>query len=62
MSDTRQDRFDEDSDWCQEHGHTGLLVGSVCEICDALAAEGTKESGKSQRNPPVEVDSRQPNR
>ena len=28
--------YDEDSRWCQEHGHTGLLVGSVCGICDRL--------------------------
>jgi hypothetical protein len=26
------------SRWCQDHGHTGLLVGSVCEICDSLVA------------------------
>src|SRR6266581_8912455 len=26
------------SRWCQEHGHTGLLVGSVCGICDHLVA------------------------
>jgi hypothetical protein len=30
--------YDEDSRWCQDHGHTGLLVGSVCGICDALVA------------------------
>lgn len=28
--------YDDDSRWCQEHGHTGLLVDSVCEICDRL--------------------------
>ncbi len=28
--------YNEDSRWCQEHGHTGLLVGSVCGICDHL--------------------------
>lgn len=28
--------YDEDSWWCQDHGHTGLLIGSVCEICDSL--------------------------
>ena len=28
--------YDEDSSWCQEHGHSGLLTGSVCGICDAL--------------------------
>ena len=27
--------YDEDSRWCQEHGHTGLLVGD-CEICNRL--------------------------
>lgn len=26
--------YDEDSSWCQTHGHTGLLAG--CEICDKL--------------------------
>jgi hypothetical protein len=31
--------YNEDSPWCQEHGHTGLLVGSVCETCDRLAAD-----------------------
>lgn len=30
--------YDEDSPWCQEHGHSGLLVGSVCGICDRLVA------------------------
>jgi hypothetical protein len=30
--------YHEDSRWCQEHGHTGLLVGSVCGICDTLVA------------------------
>jgi hypothetical protein len=30
--------YDEDSRWCQEHGHTGLLVGSVCDECDRLMA------------------------
>lgn len=30
--------YNEDSRWCQDHGHTGLLVGSVCEICDHLVA------------------------
>jgi hypothetical protein len=28
--------FDEDSRWCQEHGHDGLLPG--CPICERLAA------------------------
>jgi hypothetical protein len=28
--------YDEDSPWCQEHGHTGLLVGDVCETCNCL--------------------------
>lgn len=28
--------YDGDSRWCQDHGHTGLLVGSVCGICDRL--------------------------
>jgi hypothetical protein len=28
--------YDEDSEWCQEHGHTGLLRG--CVICDKLIA------------------------
>jgi len=26
------------SHWCQEHGHTGLLAGSACGICDDLVA------------------------
>lgn len=30
--------YDEDSIWCQEHGHSGLLTGSVCGICDELDA------------------------
>jgi hypothetical protein len=28
--------YDEDSPWCQWHGHTGLLVGSGCTVCDHL--------------------------
>jgi len=28
--------YDEDSEWCQNHGHTGMLRG--CVICDELAA------------------------
>jgi hypothetical protein len=28
--------YSESSRWCQEHGHTGLLVGSVCTKCDQL--------------------------
>jgi hypothetical protein len=31
--------YAEDSQWCQEHGHTGLLVGSVCDICDRLVTD-----------------------
>jgi hypothetical protein len=30
--------YGENSRWCQEHGHTGLLVGSVCPACDRLVA------------------------
>jgi hypothetical protein len=30
--------YDEDSRWCQDHGHTGLLTGSMCVTCDRLAA------------------------
>lgn len=30
--------YAEDSAWCQAHGHTGLLVGSVCQLCDDLVA------------------------
>ena len=30
--------YAEDSRWCQDHGHTGLLVGSVCETCDTLVS------------------------
>jgi len=26
--------YDEDSRWCQDHGHPGILAG--CEICDRL--------------------------
>jgi hypothetical protein len=29
-----------DSAWCQDHGHTGFMPGSVCPLCDALAAAG----------------------
>jgi len=29
--------YNEDSPWCQQHGHTGLLAG--CEICDRLIAD-----------------------
>jgi hypothetical protein len=28
--------YNEDSAWCQEHGHTGILAG--CGLCDALLA------------------------
>jgi hypothetical protein len=31
---------DPDSAWCQDHGHTGYMPGSVCPLCDALAAAG----------------------
>ena len=30
--------YSQNSRWCQDHGHTGLLVGSVCDICDRLVA------------------------
>jgi hypothetical protein len=30
--------YSENSRWCQEHGHTGLLIGSVCGPCDQLVA------------------------
>jgi hypothetical protein len=29
--------YNENSEWCQEHGHTGLLAG--CPLCDVLLAE-----------------------
>jgi hypothetical protein len=32
----RRPSYNEDSDWCQEHGHTGILAG--CRLCDALLA------------------------
>jgi hypothetical protein len=30
--------YDEDSRWCQEHGHTGLLLEGygICDICERL--------------------------
>jgi hypothetical protein len=28
--------YNEDSAWCQEHGHTGILAG--CRLCDTLLA------------------------
>ena len=28
--------YNEDSAWCQQHGHTGILAG--CGLCDALLA------------------------
>jgi hypothetical protein len=28
--------YNEDSAWCQQHGHTGILAG--CPICDHLLA------------------------
>ncbi len=35
--------YNEDSAWCQEHGHTGLLVAheglsTGCELCEELVA------------------------
>ena len=32
--------YDEDSRWCQDHGHTGLLLSApgVCGRCERLVA------------------------
>lgn len=54
--------YNEDSRWCQDHGHTGLLVGSVCRTCDDLVSSdprfaavlGTEHNpdGSRVRRPP----------
>lgn len=30
--------YNEDSRWCQENGHTGLVAGFGCDTCDQLVA------------------------
>lgn len=55
--------YNEDSRWCQEHGHTGLLAG--CPICDRLvetnpsfaaARERGHQPDGSYRNPLAPAD------
>jgi len=59
--------YDEDSPWCQQHGHTGILSG--CDLCEALLTgdpayaegselrqrhnlDGTRRRGSSHTGPP----------
>jgi hypothetical protein len=60
---SHQISYNEDSRWCQEHGHTGLLAG--CPICDRLvrtndwfaaARERGHQPDGSYRNPLAPAD------
>jgi hypothetical protein len=49
--------YDEDSRWCQDHGHTGLMIsdtpGFGCEICERLVqAEPRFAAALSTATPP----------